>query len=154
MRNAKKKFSLEEFLTTVRTGPAVKQYAAGETVFCQEDSADAVFYLKQGQVKLAVVSRGGKEAVLTILSEGMFFGEGCLTGQTVRMSTASAVSDVLVIRTNKQAFSFTLGFPTLLREKKTRLQSFNEPPRPHRWAAHDELRDVGDDGRMTSFQKM
>jgi CRP/FNR family cyclic AMP-dependent transcriptional regulator len=100
----KEPFDLKKFLAQVDGGRTIKKYASGGNIFCQEDPANAVFYLQQGQVKLAVVSRDGKEAVISILSEGDFFGEGCLVGQQVRMSTAVAVSVCVITRITKEAF--------------------------------------------------
>jgi CRP-like cAMP-binding protein len=55
----------------------------------QGDAVDAVFYIQSGKVKLTVVSKRGKEAVIAIMSEASFFGEGCLTVKPLRMATAS-----------------------------------------------------------------
>ena len=83
------------------TGPAQKvvKYRQGTTVFTQGDAANDVRYLQQGAVKVSVVSRLGKEAVVAMLSPGDFFGEGALAGQSVRIETATALaaSSVLVI---------------------------------------------------------
>ena len=64
-----------------------------ETVFSQGDAADAVFYIQSGKVKLTAVSTQGKEAVVAILPEGSFFGEGCLAGQPLRMATATRCNE-------------------------------------------------------------
>ncbi len=74
-----------------------------QTIFAQGDPADAVFYLQTGKVKLAVVSKTGKEATIGILSDGSFFGEGSLAGQALRMCTASTMSDCSVLRIEKKA---------------------------------------------------
>ena len=76
---------------------------ADESVFSQGDAADAVFYIQSGKVKLTAVSAQGKEAVVAILPEGSFFGEGCLAGQPLRMATATAVQRASIIRVAKQA---------------------------------------------------
>ena len=75
------------------------KYARSAVIFSQGDPATDVFYIQQGSVKLSVLSRTGKEAVVAILGPGDFFGEGCLAGQPRRMATASAlgVSTVLVV---------------------------------------------------------
>jgi CRP-like cAMP-binding protein len=75
------------------------KYARSAVIFSQGDLAADVFYIQQGSVKLSVLSRTGKEAVVAILGAGDFFGEGCLAGQPRRMATASALgaSTVLVI---------------------------------------------------------
>ena len=97
-------FDLKKFLAKVNGGRTIKDYARGETIFFQEDPANAVFYIQNGEVKLTVVSHDGKEAVLSILHESDFFGEGCLTGQQVRMSTAVTVSPSVILRIEKEAF--------------------------------------------------
>jgi CRP-like cAMP-binding protein len=88
-------------LTKLATGRTSREYQAEESVFSQGDAADAVFYLQSGKVKLTAVSPQGKEAVVAILPEGSFFGEGCLAGRQVRMSTASTVERSTIIRIEK-----------------------------------------------------
>ena len=82
-------------------GPACteRSYASSAIIFSQGDPATEVFYLENGRIKLSVLSRTGKEAVVAILGPGDFFGEGCLAGQSHRMATAStmAASTALVI---------------------------------------------------------
>jgi CRP-like cAMP-binding protein len=73
------------------------------TIFTQGDPTDAVFYIQTGKVKLTVVSPEGKEATIGILGEGYFFGEGSLAGQTLRMCSATAMTDCAVLRINKKA---------------------------------------------------
>jgi CRP-like cAMP-binding protein len=80
-----------------------REYKVAETVFSQGDAADAVFFVQSGKIKLTVVSTHGKEAVIAILPEGSFFGEGCLAGRPSRMATASAVERSTVTRVVKQA---------------------------------------------------
>ncbi len=89
-------------LTKLSTGKTSQEYQAEKSVFVQGDAADAVFYIRSGRVKLTVVSKGGKEAVVAILPEGSFFGEGCLAGQPLRMSTASAVERSVIVRVEKR----------------------------------------------------
>ena len=72
-------------------------------VFSQGDPADSVFYILKGKVKLTVVSKQGKEAIVALLDSGSFFGEGCLAGQPRRMASATAVSDSLLLRVAKKA---------------------------------------------------
>jgi CRP/FNR family cyclic AMP-dependent transcriptional regulator len=86
------------FLTKLGVGKSKQEYQEDEAVFSQGDAADAVFYLQSGKVKLTAVSAQGKEAVVAILQEGSFFGEGCLAGQLLRMSTASTVERSTIIR--------------------------------------------------------
>ena len=74
-----------------------------QTIFAQGDPSDAVFYIQEGKVKLTVLSKTGKEATIGILNEGDFFGEGCLVGQSLRMCSATAVTDCTVMRIEKKA---------------------------------------------------
>ena len=79
------------------------RYEEGQVLFSQGDPADSVFYILHGKVKVTVVSQQGKEAVVAILAQDEFFGEGCLTGQPLRMATASAIADCKVMCVEKQA---------------------------------------------------
>jgi CRP/FNR family cyclic AMP-dependent transcriptional regulator len=67
----------------------------------QGDPADAVFYIQKGKIKLTVVSKQGKEAVVAILGAGDFFGEGCLAGQPFRMASAATMSECSIMRLEK-----------------------------------------------------
>ncbi len=91
------------FLTKLTAGKTSREYRADEFVFSQGDAADAVFYIQSGKVKLTVVSKRGKEAVVAMLPEASFFGEGCLAGQPLRMSTATAVQRCTIMRVTKEA---------------------------------------------------
>jgi CRP-like cAMP-binding protein len=95
-------FDPHHFLTRLAAGKTSQEYQAGEFVFSQGDPADAVFYIQTGKVKLTVVSKRGKEAVVAILPEASFFGEGCLAGQPLRMSTAMAVQRASIVRVAKE----------------------------------------------------
>jgi CRP-like cAMP-binding protein len=96
-------FDPQRFLARLGAGKSSREYQAGEFAFSQGDPADAVFYIQSGKVKLTVVSKRGKEAVVAILPESSFFGEGCLAGQPLRMSTAMAVQRASIIRVAKEA---------------------------------------------------
>jgi CRP/FNR family cyclic AMP-dependent transcriptional regulator len=89
------------FLMKIDAGKSIREYQEKEAVFSQGDAADAVFYVRSGRVHLTVVSMQGKEAVVAILQEGSFFGEGCLAGQPLRMSTASTVQRSTIMRVEK-----------------------------------------------------
>jgi CRP-like cAMP-binding protein len=89
------------FLGGISRGKTVLEYGANRTIFVQGDPADSVWYLKQGEVKLAVTSQQGKEAIVSVLGDNEFFGEGCLAGQPLRISTASAVTDCTLYRIEK-----------------------------------------------------
>ena len=95
-------FDPRAFLLKLYTGKSKQEYQDNEAVFSQGDAADAVFYIQSGKVKLTAVSKRGKEAVIAILPEGSFFGEGCLAGQPFRMSTARTVERSTIIRVEKR----------------------------------------------------
>ncbi len=82
-------------------GRTIEKYRKKRIIFAQGDPADSVFYVQRGKVKLATVSPRGKEAVTAILSEGFFFGEGCLAGQPVRMATAVAITECSIVEVKK-----------------------------------------------------
>ena len=92
------KFDTKTFLSTLNGGRKILAFAKKRTIFVQGDSSDAVFYLQTGRIKLTVVSKSGKEATIGILNEGAFLGEGCLRGQTLRMCSATALTDCSVMR--------------------------------------------------------
>jgi CRP/FNR family transcriptional regulator, cyclic AMP receptor protein len=96
-------FDPKRFLARVGSGRSVERFLSGNGIFAQGDPANAVFYIQEGQVKLTVVSRQGKEAVIGILGAGDFFGEGCLAGQSRRMSSAAAMSECSIMRLEKTA---------------------------------------------------
>src|SRR5580658_4190331 len=81
---------------------------AGDSIFVQGDSANALFYINHGKIKLTVISKGGREAVVAILSDGDFVGEGCLAGQAVRMATATALSECSITKVQKSIMLRTL----------------------------------------------
>lgn len=84
-------FDARLFLTKLAIRKNSREYQTAVSIFAQGGPADAVFYVESGKVKLTVVSTSGKEAVIGILPEGSFFGEGCLAGQSLRMATATAM---------------------------------------------------------------
>jgi len=89
------------FLETVAKGRSISTHPRAQIIFSQGDAADAVFYIKKGKVKVTVVSRHGKEAVVAILGADEFLGEGCLIGQVKRIATASAMTECDVMRVDK-----------------------------------------------------
>jgi hypothetical protein len=91
----------EPLLAGVANGRSRIEYGANRNIFSQGESADSLFYLREGKVKLAVTSKQGKEAIVAILGEGDFFGEGCLAGQRLRMATASTITDCSMARIEK-----------------------------------------------------
>ena len=96
-------FNPQTFLTKCDSGKTSLTAPKKHTIFAQGDAADAVFYLQSGKVKLTVVSKQGKEAVVAVLERGSFFGESCLVGQTVRPATATALEDSSIVRIDKDA---------------------------------------------------
>jgi len=99
----REKFNPQTFLSTIDDGRKVEAFPKKQAIFAQGDTADAVFYIQTGKVKLTVVSKTGKEATIGILNEGDFFGEGCLTGQPLRLCSATAMTDCTVMRIDKQS---------------------------------------------------
>jgi CRP/FNR family cyclic AMP-dependent transcriptional regulator len=95
-------FDPKTFLSTINGGRKIEAVPKKQTIFAQGDSGDAVFYIKEGKVKLTVVSKIGKEATIGILNEGDFFGEGCLTGQPLRLCSATAMIDCSVMKIDKK----------------------------------------------------
>jgi CRP-like cAMP-binding protein len=97
------KFDPKKFLSTIDGGRKITAIPRKQRIFVQGDSSDAVFYILTGKVRITVVSESGKEGTIGILNEGDFFGEGCLTGQLLRLCSASAMTDCSVMRIDKKA---------------------------------------------------
>jgi CRP/FNR family transcriptional regulator, cyclic AMP receptor protein len=91
------------FLSTINGGRTIVTAAKKRTIFAQGDSANSVFYILRGKVKLTVVGVSGREATIGILNEGDFLGEGCLAAQPLRMCTATAVTDCALMRIDKKS---------------------------------------------------
>jgi len=96
-------FDPHAFLATIGEGRKFVLFPKTQRVFAQGDTADAVFHIQTGKVRLTVVSNDGKEATIGILGDGEFFGEGALAGQAVRMGSATAMTDCAVLRIDKKA---------------------------------------------------
>lgn len=119
------------FLETAAKGRHICAHAAGDILFAQGDTADAVFYLRSGKVKLTVVSSQGKEAIVAILDADEFLGEGCLIGQTIRVATAQALTDCVTMRVErveieralKEDAAFSLMFISHILARKTRVEA-------------------------------
>ena len=101
-------FDPKKFLATIGVGRRVVSFPKKQTIFAQGDAADAIFYIQQGKVSLTVVSKVGKEATLGILGERDFFGEGSLAGQSLRMGSATAMTDCELLRIDKKAMMAAL----------------------------------------------
>jgi CRP/FNR family cyclic AMP-dependent transcriptional regulator len=100
-RTAKAAFDPKVFLAKVGKGRTLGDYKKNQRIFLQGDPADAIFYIQAGKIKLTVLSKQGKEAVVAILGADDFFGEGCLAGQALRMASAAAMSDCSIMRLEK-----------------------------------------------------
>jgi CRP/FNR family cyclic AMP-dependent transcriptional regulator len=101
-------FSPRSFLSTIGNGRTLEFFPKKTSVFVQGEATDGLFFIQSGKVRLNVVSEGGKEATLGILSEGDFFGEGGLAGQLQRMSSATAVTDCVVLHIHRTAMARAL----------------------------------------------
>jgi CRP-like cAMP-binding protein len=123
-------FDSSEFLSKVGKGKTLVRYRKGDVIFAQGDVANAVFFINDGKVKLSVVSKRGKEAVVGLLEAGSFFGEGCLNGHTRRLATASALTEGQVMRLAKKEMlrvlqaepDFAARFMTYLLERNSRVE--------------------------------
>jgi CRP/FNR family transcriptional regulator, cyclic AMP receptor protein len=89
------------FSVRVNGGRAISKYLKDELVFTQGEPADSVFYIQSGKIKKTVLSEQGKEAVVALLGTGDFFGEGCLTGEPLRLATVSAMTECVIVRISK-----------------------------------------------------
>ena len=98
---AKLPFDPKVFLTKMSGGLAISDYRKGRIVYTQGEPADSVFYVRSGKVKKTVVSEQGKEAVVALFALGDFFGEGCLTGQPLRLATVRAMTESVIVRITK-----------------------------------------------------
>src|SRR5471030_3267990 len=96
-------FDSKAFLAKVGTGKTISIYQKDQNIFEQGDAADTIFYVQKGRIKLTVQSERGKEAVVGILESGQFFGEGCMNGHPVRISTTTAIEDSVVTAITKKA---------------------------------------------------
>ena len=97
----KRLFSTKQFLGAVNGGRTQRTYRVDDVIFSQGDPADAVFYIQKGKIKIVVTSKRGKQAVVSVLGAGEFFGDGCLAGQPLRLATAIAVSECETTRIEK-----------------------------------------------------
>ena len=106
--------TVEACLDSAGVPKTTAQYDRGESIFAQGDAADHVLYVQTGGVKLSVLSKTGKEAVVAVLGPGDFFGEGCLAGQRVRIGNATALTPTVVLRVGKASMSRLLhGQPAM-----------------------------------------
>ena len=90
-------FNAQAFLDSAGVAKTVVEYGRGETIFTQGDACEHVLYIQSGGVKLSVLSKTGREAVVAMLGPGDFFGEGCLAGQPLRMGSATAITPSVIL---------------------------------------------------------
>jgi CRP/FNR family transcriptional regulator, cyclic AMP receptor protein len=107
-RAKKRPFDVSDFLSKMDGGRTLQTFRKNQKVFAQGDPADAVFYVQEGSVKVFVISEQGKEAVVALHDKGDFLGEGCLTGQPLRLATVAAMTDCVVTRIDKADMVRTL----------------------------------------------
>jgi CRP/FNR family transcriptional regulator, cyclic AMP receptor protein len=101
-------FDAQVFLAKVGVGKEILEFHKNQKVFEQGETADTVFYIQTGKVKLTVLSEQGKEAVVAILEPKQFFGEGCMNGHKLRISTAIAIEDCVITSITKAAMIATI----------------------------------------------
>lgn len=90
-------FNAQAFLDSAAVSKTVVTFGQGDAIFTQGDVCDHVMYIQSGGVKLSVLSKAGRKAVVAMLGPGDFFGEGCLAGQPIRMGSASAVTPSAIL---------------------------------------------------------
>src|SRR2546425_10739322 len=94
-------FSVQEFLDSEGIARKIVEYRRAEAIFTEGDPCESVLYIQKGGVKLSVLSKTGREAVVAMLGPGDFFGEGCLAGQPVRMGSATAITGSTILAIDK-----------------------------------------------------
>jgi CRP/FNR family transcriptional regulator, cyclic AMP receptor protein len=117
-REKRAAFDAEAFLRSAGATRRVATYPKGKVVFSQGQPSDAVMYIQKGGIKISVLSRTGKEAVVAMLGPGDFFGEGALTGQSIRIGTATATAPTIVLVIQKDSMR------RLLRDEPTFSERF------------------------------
>jgi CRP/FNR family cyclic AMP-dependent transcriptional regulator len=105
---AKSTFNARNFLAKMGDGKAVIRFAKNKNVFTQGEVADTVYYIQSGKVKLSVISKHNKEAVVGILGPGQFFGEGCLNGHPLRIATTTTLEACIITSITKKAMKAVL----------------------------------------------
>jgi len=124
-------FDAETFLQSAGATRRVATFPKGKVVFSQGQPSDAVMYIQKGGIKISVVSRTGKEAVVAMLGPGDFFGEGALTGQPIRLGTATATTMTTVLVIEKGAMlqllrdepAFSERFLSYMLERNLRVEA-------------------------------
>jgi CRP/FNR family transcriptional regulator, cyclic AMP receptor protein len=95
-------FEVQAFLASSGVPKTVAEFSRGETIFTQGETSQHVLYIRSGGVKLSVLSKSGREAVVAMLGPGDFFGEGCLAGQPFRMGSATAITPTVILMVRKE----------------------------------------------------
>src|SRR5256885_16654179 len=108
MVRAKVPFNAQAFLDSAGFAKRIVSFSRDEVIFSQGDRCDTVMYIQHGGVKLSVLSKTGREAVVAMLGPGDFFGEGCLAGQPVRIGSATAVTQSSVLLIQKKQMGSVL----------------------------------------------
>ena len=96
-------FDVRAFLDSAGVAKQIVRFRRGEVIYAQGDPCESVMYIQSGGVKLSVLSKTGRAAVIAMLGPGDFFGEGCLAGQPVRMGSATAIMPSTILLVNKEA---------------------------------------------------
>jgi CRP/FNR family cyclic AMP-dependent transcriptional regulator len=130
IQGSKVSFDPQAFLGQTAAGITIERYGKNQKIFSQGDVADSVFFIQKGKVKITVLSEHGKEAVVGILTEGQFFGEGCLEGATLRTATTHAMEECLITSIEKSAMiailatepKFSAFFMTYLLSRNSRIE--------------------------------
>jgi CRP/FNR family cyclic AMP-dependent transcriptional regulator len=126
----KTQVDLRPYTSKIGGGKASTNFRKNEIVYSQGDPADSVFFIRQGRVKVVVLSEQGKEAVIALFGPGDFFGEGCLAGQELRQATVSIMTESVIVRIEKAYIvrlirdepAFAESFMTYLLVRKTRVE--------------------------------
>jgi CRP/FNR family cyclic AMP-dependent transcriptional regulator len=129
-QNEKQASEAETILARITGGKSELKYSRDKIIYSQGDPASFVFYVRVGSIKVAIVSEGGKEAVVAILQPGSFCGEECLTGHTLRMGTVTALTECVLVRMPRASIiralhddpKFSELFTTYLMERNIRVQ--------------------------------
>ncbi|HZM10627.1 MAG TPA: Crp/Fnr family transcriptional regulator [Candidatus Limnocylindrales bacterium] len=106
---AQRNFNPRTFLTSIGSGRRMMPFQKNHVIFAQGEPSDGLFFIQEGKVQLSVVSEAGKEATLGILGDDDFFGEGGLAGQLVRMSSATAMTDCVLLHVEKKAMMLAMS---------------------------------------------
>src|SRR2546427_5598925 len=94
-------FDVQAFLESAGVARKIVEYRRSETIFAQGDPCDSVLYIQKGSVKLSVLSKTGREAIVAMLGPGDFFGEGCLAAQPKRIGSATAITSSTILLIEK-----------------------------------------------------